>query len=136
MAYDQFKLEDVKRKLGVTVQEASELFAGIPPEAPSAWLVDHLRETVPLALAISTEKARSEFIIAPILLEVRRRREGAISLFSGTSLDVDEAKGLMGVCDWILGRSPEQLTLEAPIVAIVEAKNEDMRRGTAQCLAE
>ena len=32
-----------------------------------------LQENVPLALDISTEKARSEFIIAPVLLEVRRQ---------------------------------------------------------------
>jgi hypothetical protein len=136
MAYSDFTLEDVKQKLGITLREAPELFAGIPPQTPSAWLVDHLRETVPLALAISTEKARSEFIVAPILLEVRRLGQGAISLFSGTEFNVDEAKGLSGFCDWILGRSPEQLTVEAPVVAIVEAKNENIRRGIAQCLAE
>jgi hypothetical protein len=136
MAYNQFTLDDVKQKLGVTTREAPELFAGIPPATPSPWLVDHLHDTVPLALAISTEKARSEFIIAPILLEVRKRREGTISLFSGTEFNVDEAKGLTGFCDWILGRSPEQLTVEAPVVAIVEAKNENIRQGIAQCLAE
>jgi hypothetical protein len=136
MAYSDFTLDDVKRKLGVTVREAPELFVDIPPATPSNWLIDHLRETVPLALAIGTEKARSEFIVAPILLEVRRRGEGAVSLFSGTEFNVDPAKGLAGFCDWILGRSPEQLVVEAPVVAIVEAKNENIRQGIAQCLAE
>ena len=136
MAYSDFSLDDVKRKLGVTVHEASDLFASVPPATPSAWLVDHLRETVPLALAIGTEKARSEFIVAPILLEVRRRGEGAVSLFSGTEFNVDSSKGLTGFCDWILGRSPEQLVVEAPVVTIVEAKNENIRQGIAQCLAE
>jgi hypothetical protein len=28
------------------------------------------------------------------------------------------------------------LAIEAPVVAVVEAKNEDMRRGTFQCIAE
>jgi hypothetical protein len=32
--------------------------------------------------------------------------------------------------------SPEQLAIEVPVVAIVEAKNENINRGIAQCLAE
>lgn len=136
MAYDQFTLDDVKQKLGVTVREAADLFAAVSPVVPGTWLVELSRDSVPLALAISTEKARSELIISPVLLEVRRRRGGAVSLFSGTEFNVDEARGLAGFCDWILGRSLEQLTVEAPVVAIVEAKNENMRQGIAQCLAE
>lgn len=136
MAYDQFTLDDVKQKLGVSVRETVDLYAAVPPVEPSAALVEQLRENVPLALAIGTEKARSEFIIAPVLLEVRRRRGGAVSLFSGTEFTVDASKGLVGFCDWLLARSPEQLTVEAPVVAIVEAKNENIRAGIAQCLAE
>ena len=136
MAYNQFTLDDVKQKLGVAVRETVDLYAAVPPVAPSAALVEQLRENVPLALAIGTEKARSEFIIAPVLLEVRRRRAGAVSLFSGTEFTVDPARGLVGFCDWLLARSPEQLTVEAPVVAVVEAKNENMRAGIAQCLAE
>ncbi len=136
MAYIDFTLDDVKQKLGVSVRETVDLYAAVPPVEPSAALVEQLRENVPLALAIGTEKARSEFIIAPVLLEVRRRRGGAVSLFSGTEFSVDASKGLVGFCDWLLARSPEQLTVEAPVVAIVEAKNENIRAGIAQCLAE
>src|SRR5947209_6412995 len=132
MAYDDFTLDDVKQKLGLSVREAEGIFADVPPSAPSAWLEEALRDGAPLALAVSTEKARSEWIIAPILLEVRRRRRGEVSLFSGASFNVDDARGLMGFCDWIIARSPEQLTIEAPVVAIVEAKNEDFRRGIPQ----
>jgi len=136
MAYDSFTLDDVKQKLGLTVRESEGLFADVPPTSPSAWLEEALREGVALALAVSTEKARSEWIIAPILLEVRRRRRGEISLFSGASFDVDDARGLTGFCDWIITHSPEQLAIEAPVVAIVEAKNEDFRRGIPQCISE
>src|SRR5262249_8767353 len=89
-----------------------------------------------LALAISTEKARSEMIIAPVLIEVRRQCEHQVSLFSGIELNVDPERGLKGVCDFLLSRSAEQLTLEAPVVAVVEAKNENMRQGIGQCIAE
>ncbi len=136
MAYNQFSLQDVKERLGVSIREVPDLFGVFPSATPDAWLIDLLRDSLPLALAISTEKARSELIIAPVLLEVRRRSAGAVSLFSGTEFDVDPARGLTGFCDWILGRSPGQLSIEAPVVAIVEAKNENIRQGVAQCIAE
>jgi hypothetical protein len=136
MAYETFSLEDVKQKLGLSVREAEGLFADVPPTAPSAWLEETLRKGLSLALANSTEKARSEWIVAPILLEVRQLRQGEIALFSGSSFNVDDTRGLTGFCDWIIAHSPEQLVIEAPVVAIVEAKNEDFRRGVSQCIAE
>ena len=102
----------------------------------SAQLRDALAEGAPLAFAISTEKARSEMIIAPVLMEVRRQRRGTTSLFSGTDFTVDAARGLSGFCDFLFSRSSEQLAIEAPVVAIVEAKNENMRAGVPQCIAE
>jgi hypothetical protein len=136
MAYNTFTLEQLKRDFALTVVEATEVFAGVPPAAVSAQLRDALAEGAPLAFAISTEKARSEMIIAPILMEVRRQRRGAVGLFSGTDFTVDPARGLSGFCDFLLSRSPEQLTIEAPVVAIVEAKNENIRAGIPQCIAE
>jgi hypothetical protein len=35
-----------------------------------------------------------------------------------------------------LSLSPEQLTIEAPVVVVVEAKNENMKQGINQCIAE
>ena len=55
-----------------------------------------LQENVPLALDISTEKAHSEFIIAPVLLEVRRQLDHRISLFSGVEFNVNPEQGLRG----------------------------------------
>lgn len=59
-----------------------------------------------------------------------------ISLFSGIQFDVDRDQGLNGVCDFLLARSPIQLFLRAPVLAVVEAKNEDMVAGLGQCSAE
>jgi hypothetical protein len=59
-----------------------------------------------------------------------------ISLFSGIDFTVDEASGLKGRSDFILGRSPEQLTLEVPVCVLVEAKNKNIIGGIPQCLAE
>lgn len=89
-----------------------------------------------LALAIDTEKARSEFIIAPILAECRKILQNEISLFSGVEFNVEPAAGLNGICDFIISLSSEQFYISAPILALVEAKNDKIKAGVAQCIAE
>jgi hypothetical protein len=135
MAYCDFTLQKLKRDFGLQVDEQPNLFAAIEPVAGSDLLNHTLQETVQLAIAINTEKARSEMMITPVLLEVRRQAKGQISLFSGTEFNVDDAKGLVGYCDYILSRSKEQLTINAPIVLITEAKNENIKAGLGQCIA-
>ncbi len=88
------------------------------------------------AVAVGTEKARSEVIINPILLEVRRILNREISVFSGEQFDVDIDAGLNGVCDFLVSRSREQLTVEAPTIVVVEAKKADLKLGLGQCIAE
>jgi len=136
MAYNEFSIDNLKQRFGLQIDETSDLFAGVAPVAVSSLLQENLRENVPLALAISTEKSRSEMIIAPILIEVRRQLQRRISLFSGVDFTVDVDLGLRGVCDYLLSLSAEQLIIEAPVVAIVEAKNENIKQGISQCIAE
>jgi hypothetical protein len=136
VSYSDFTIDEVKLRFSLQLQEDRDLYATIPPVEISPLLRETLAENVPLALAISTEKARSEFIIAPVLLEARRQADHQASLFSGVEFTVDAELGLKGVCDFLLSRSSEQLTIEAPIVAVVEAKNENMKAGIGQCLAE
>jgi hypothetical protein len=94
-----------------------------------------LQEYVPLALAINTEKSRSEMMIAPLLIEFRRIVQHQVSLFSGLEFNVDTQQGLNGVCDFIVSHSTEQLYITAPIIMVVEAKNENMKAALPQCIA-
>lgn len=135
MAYSDFTLQEAVKRFQLTLNETADLFVPTPEVAPSPLLTAVLAEQIPLALAIQTEKARSELIIAPILVEVRRAVDHRISLFSGVEFTVDPARGLNGVCDYLLARSHEQLFLQAPVVAIVEAKNENIKAGIGQCTA-
>ncbi len=135
MSFKDFVYADIYDKLGLTVVDRP-LFADTPEQAPSRWLVETLETSAKLALAIGNEKARSELLIAPILVEVWRSLEPEVSLFSGVELTGDASKGLAGVCDFVLSRSPEQRMLRAPIVAVVEAKREDINGGLGQCAAE
>jgi hypothetical protein len=134
MAFGDFTFPDVQHSLGLTLAE-SDLFGDIEAAALADDFLKRMRGGVNLALAINTEKARSEFIIAPILLEVRRLLDDRYALFSGSVFDVDASRGLNGFCDFILSKSPLQSVLTAPVIAITEAKNDNLRSGLGQCIA-
>ncbi|HEY9803123.1 MAG TPA: hypothetical protein V6D25_22365 [Leptolyngbyaceae cyanobacterium] len=136
MPYSDFTLRKVKQTFNITTVEGERFLPEIPPIAASETLTAFLAESLPLAIASGTQKARSELIISPVLLEVRKILQRKISLFSGTDFSVDPTLGLTGVCDFLLSRSPEQLEVEAPVVMIVEAKKADLNPGIGQCIAE
>jgi hypothetical protein len=134
MAFADFTFPQVQQDLGLTVDEA-DLFSPVPVTPLREDFVATVTEGATIALAVNTEKAKSEFIIAPVLLEVRRLCGGAVGLFSGVALDVDPAKGLNGVCDFLLTKPARQFILSAPVVTVVEAKNDNLRNGLGQCIA-
>lgn len=137
MLYQKFKtLTEVLDKFELSVTYDQELFPNITPVPPEALLVATLEEYLPLALAIGTEKARSELLIMPVLAEVRRQLQAQISLFSGVDFNVDPKRGLNGYCDYLLSRSRDPFTIQAPVFALVEAKNEKLVTGLGQCVAE
>lgn len=136
MSYSDFTLKKVKDELSINVVENRDLFSGIPEIPISEYLSTTLSYNVPLAMAVGTEKVRSELIIANVLLEVRRILDNKISFFSGVNLDVDKEKNLTGFCDFIISKSQEQFYISSPIITIVEAKNESITNGLGQCIAE
>jgi len=135
MAYSEFTIKKAKDEFGLETIEDKDVFEDVESVEVSDDLKMKLDENVPLALAINTEKARSEFIIAFVLLELRNNFKDRISLFSGIDFEVDKEQ-LNGFCDFIISLSSEQLFLTTPIVAVVEAKNENIIGGIGQCLAE
>lgn len=135
MAYSDFNLAKAKNTLSLTLDETRNLFRNLPGVKPSDLLTRLLDENLPLATAINSEKARSEFLIAPILSEVRRQLDYRISLFSGTEFNVEPAQGLSGFCDFLLSASGEQYFISAPVITVVEAKNENIIAGLGQCAA-
>ncbi|MCL1462864.1 hypothetical protein [Argonema galeatum] len=136
MPYSDLKLNQLRKTFNLTINETPNLFVDIPEIDSSQSLAATLEETVALAIAINTEKARSEMIITPILLEIRRRFNNQISLFSGIDFNVDLQRGLNGFCDFIISLSSEQLSIRAPVITIVEAKNENINAGLGQCVGE
>lgn len=133
MSYSEFTLEAVERLLRVTTQEAA-LFADVPTAKVPDWLPEWLARGTKLALI--SEKARSEFIVVPILLAARELSGDRLAIYSGQRLDVDVDKGLVGECDFILALGPALPPLHAPIATVVEAKKNDVEVGIGQCIAQ
>ena len=136
MAYSDFSLAKVSKTFELKILDAVNMFSAIPELESSNFLVETLLYTVPLAISSNTEKARSEMIIAPILIEQRKQLNSEISFFSGIDFTIDPEKGLNGNCDFLISRSPELLILTAPVIIIVEAKKENINGGLGQCVAE
>ncbi len=133
MAYTDFTLESAEAELGVVVRPGV-LFPGLQPPPVPPWLRDLLARG--MALALVSEKARSEFIVAPILLAVRDLTGGRVAILSGQRLDVDPARRLVGECDFILALSDPVPRLRAPLLTVVEAKKNDIDAGLGQCVAQ
>src|ERR687885_737506 len=137
MAYSDFTtLTKVREAFGLTIEESINLFTDTPEVLPSSYLQTTLNENVFLATAINTEKARAELIIAPVLLEVKRILNFQIGFFSGSEFNVDLQAGLSGYCDYILTASKESYEIRTPVITLVEAKNESIKSGLGQCIAE
>ena len=136
MAYSNFTLEAVVTTFQLEIVESAALFAEIETVPPSAHLTTALEKKASLATAISTEKARSELIVADILVELLDHFDRRISFFSGIDFSVDAEDGLTGVCDFLVSLSPNQFYVEAPVLILVEAKNADTKLGLGQCVAE
>ncbi len=136
MPYSKFTLSRAVEDFELIVLEESNLFAGIEPVVPTSLLREILVENIPWAVAVGSEKARSEGIINPVLLEVKRQLGGQVGVFSGEEFNVDVAADLNGFCDFLVSRSSEQLYIKAPVLMLVEAKKEDLKPALGQCLAE
>ena len=136
MAYSDWTIETVKKAFQLEEVNAVGIFANVEPVAPSAHLTTTLERNVPLALAMGTEKAKSELIVSPMLVELWMHFDRNISFFSGIDFNIDAENGLTGVCDFLVSLSPSQFHLEVPVITLVEAKRDNLTAGLGQCVAE
>lgn len=135
MAFSDFNLRSALETFGLQEDRDTDLFARIAPlelnEFTRAWL----DEFAPIAVSVNSELARSVYLIAPLLAEAKRRAKGPANVFPGFTLDVDRERGLNGYCDYVISRSAEFYYLRGPLVAVIEAKREDIIGGLGQCTA-
>lgn len=134
MPYTDFTLELAEARFGLIAQPG-DLFPALAPLAVPAWLSELLERGHQIAALVS-EKARSEFLVVPVLLTVRELTEAPVAVYSGQRLDVDPERGLTGECDYIVALTPPLPRLRAPLVTVLEAKKGDIEAGLGQCVAQ
>lgn len=135
MAYNKYKLETLKQDLGLKVIKAEWIADELPKLTEDTLLLHTLAEAEKVFLG--SEKARSEFIVAPVLQAFRRFNAQTLSIFSGYEFNVDKKLALNGYCDFILSKDANSLEMEAPAFFVVETKKLDIDNAAiAQCGAE
>ena len=135
MAYNNFTLELVKDRfdLRLTSNRFCELFPICEPQSEFLTIFD---ESFSLAEVAKSEKAKSELLVSPILVQARRLVDRQVQLFSGEEFNVDQEKGLNGFCDFLFSKSENQFTINAPVLMLVEAKRGEIESGLGKCVAE
>lgn len=135
MSYKNFSLEKLRDDFGINnrKQRLTE-FTNVKPIEPSSWLKESLEYG--RMLPNRSEKAKSETLVSPILIELKKNNNTFITIHSGDHLNADPKKGLNGECDFIIGKETHSLTIDAPLFSVVEAKKQDFDLGIAQCAAQ
>jgi hypothetical protein len=132
MGYSDYTFEKIREKFGID-NRRSNLSFEITPQKPSDTLSEHLEFMT--TLNIRSEKARSEAIVFPILLDILKRNDHFFTIYSGDNLNVND--DLRGECDFILAKDIQSYDVNYPIFQIVEAKKHDIEDlGVPQCAAQ
>ena len=135
MAFGDFSFPEVLEELGLT-EGVANLFPTAEPVPLSAEYVTMYRRAGALAgSGNASEKAKSELLIAPLLVELWARYEDRINLHSGSEVVGDRAAKLSGVCDFVIGRGQQLPRVTAPLIVVIEAKRDLIENGYGQCIA-
>ena len=133
-SYSAFTIDELLA-MGLFIDEENFLYKEtITDIQPSDFLLEALARGKRRKL--KSEKAKSEHIITPILTEIEEINKGKFATFSGYRFNVDKNLGLVGYCDFILTKEAKSPIIQAPVFCLVEAKNDNLEIGLAQCIAE
>lgn len=135
MAFSNFGFPDVVAQLGLTLRPSQHLFSNAPPRAASPAVRQSLEQNVQLAITINTEKARSEWMVAPVLAEFWAGYHAQIGLYSGVEFSADPEAGLTGVVDFMISNAPQVPHIVSPVAVLFEAKRDNLHDGLGQCIA-
>lgn len=134
MGYSNFKtLRQALERLNIEEIDVN-LFPVVQLVEPSDWLIKALE--IAKIMPLTNEKSKSERLISPILMEVAINFRENITLYSGEDLYIDDKRDLSGAGDFFLAKHPRKEVMQAPIITLAEAKDEDMDYGRGQCLAQ
>jgi hypothetical protein len=135
MAFSDYKnISEVQQQFLIVAQE--ECFLETQATEPSPQFVAELCFNQQYFDISTSEAARTELIIFPILREVYKPYAKQYELWVQKSLHCDE--NLRGTPDYLLATRSElgKRVLAKPLLMVVEAKRNDFEERWGQCLAE
>ncbi|MFO0760116.1 MAG: hypothetical protein U0359_26780 [Byssovorax sp.] len=121
----------LEQKYGLRSDERL-LFEDCEPTEPSAILLGTVQRA--RRARLTNERARAYRLIDPVLAELETFYEGKITTIPEMYLEVKDVEGLSGNPDFVI--SAGTLNRFVPLVAVVEAKKDDVDPGLPQCAAE
>ncbi len=131
--YSSFSFKMVKKQFGLKSVKGI-IFDDLTPIEPSNWLLDALEMSS--KMAIVSEKSRSEWIVSPIMMDIKRRNIDKMNILSGENMDASKEQSLTGECDFIFVKDPDTFNVESLIFCLVEAERHDLIGGMGQCTAQ
>jgi hypothetical protein len=103
MAYNNFTLDTVKNRFRLKI--ANERFCESLPTAEAGLeFLNVFGDLFELGESARTEKAKSELLVSPVLVQARKLVDKRVQLFSGEEFNVDQERGLNGFCDFLFSR--------------------------------
>lgn len=135
MAFTDYKnIEQVLRKESVLVLNEAFLPDNLEKELP-AWFLDDIAFALATRSSQETEAFYEEFLIVPFLKEIWKQHR-QIKVWSHVSIKYDD--DLCGCPDYLISGLCEENSYEVlntPMLAAVQAKQQDFIGGWGQCLA-
>jgi hypothetical protein len=131
-SYSDYSLNDLRTICGIDNRKQNLSLLNDKKE-PSTLLLQILEQNK--VLPINSEKARSELLITPVLVEWLSQNPHQLQYFSGNTFDVEPTKALKGRCDFLFTKH-FSMDIVAPVVAMFEAKDDNVDNWYGQCGAE
>jgi len=135
MSFSDYKtLAQVQTEFQISYEEIN--FVPETKRKLSTVFIDELEFNINKLDAFSSEAARCELIILPILREAYKKSVEKLSLWVQKPIRYDD--NLSGTPDYIVSKRSHlgKTVLECPLLIVAEAKKNDFEQGWAQCLAE
>ena len=135
MAFSDFKtISEVQEKF--SIKYASNDFFGVEAKNPSEQFLKELEFSQQHIDFFTSEGARCEVVIFPILREIYKDYAENYGLWVKKSIAYDET--LNGTPDYLIATKSELgiTVVGMPLIMMVEAKKNDFELGWGQCLAE
>lgn len=135
MAFSDYKnISQVQQEFGIKYQEQSFIVA--PSVEPPAHFREEFDFNQKNIAVFTSEAARTELVISPILREVYKKFYERYSFWIQKTISYNDK--LNGTPDYLIATRSAlgKTVLDLPLVVVVEAKKNDFEQGWGQCLAE